>query len=79
MRIKHLRIGIVLIVVGMVLLPAARSAPLCDCFYYPNHLKAFREAKAIFIGEVIAELIEYLPRIGPEGCLNCSPEHSYRS
>lgn len=39
-------------VFGVVPLSTARATPVCDCFYYPNHLRAFRDAKAIFIGEV---------------------------
>lgn len=53
MKIAHLRIVILLIVVGVTPVPSVRAAPICDCFYYPNHSRAFRETKAIFIGEVI--------------------------
>ena len=29
------------------------ATPLCDCFDYPEHLGAFRESQAIFIGQVV--------------------------
>ena len=52
MKIHPLRIGILVVVIGLIpfsIVPASRP---CDCFYYPNHLRAFRESKAVFIGEV---------------------------
>jgi hypothetical protein len=53
MRIDRLRIGILaaMIVVIPFSIAPATTAP-CDCFYYPSHQRAFREAKAVFIGEV---------------------------
>lgn len=52
MKIKHFRIGLLIAVVCVVPLSTTRANPICDCFYYPNHLRAFRDAKMIFIGEV---------------------------
>lgn len=40
---------VVLALIPFSIMPAT---PICDCFYYPNHLRAFRESKAVFIGEV---------------------------
>ena len=53
-RLASLLIVVIVIVVFGVI-PAASTVPAtvpCDCFYYPNHLRAFRESKAVFIGEV---------------------------
>ena len=43
---------IFLIVVGVIPFLIVPAKPICDCFYYPNHLRAFRESRAVFIGEV---------------------------
>ena len=51
MKTDLLRI-VILVVVCAVPFSIAPAAPICDCFYYPNHLRAFRESKAVFIGEV---------------------------
>jgi hypothetical protein len=37
----------------LVILILTSIASACDCFYYPEHRIAFKEAKAIFIGRVI--------------------------
>ena len=50
--ILHLRLVILMAVVGVIPFSIAPATPICDCFYYPNHLRAFRESKAVFIGEV---------------------------
>jgi hypothetical protein len=53
MTIHAFRIVILAAVVAVIPVSiAAATSPPCDCFYYPGHLRAFREAKAVFISEV---------------------------
>ena len=52
MKIDLLRSAIVAAVVVMISFSIAPATPPCDCFYYPNHERAFRESQAVFIGEV---------------------------
>ena len=52
MKTHRLRLGILVAVVGAIPFSVVPATPICDCFYYPNHLRAFRESRAVFIGEV---------------------------
>ena len=53
MTIHAFRIVILAAVVAVIPVSiAAATAPPCDCFYYPSHLRASPEAKAVFISEV---------------------------
>ena len=53
MTIHAFRIVIVVAVVAVIPVSiAAATAPPCDCFHYCSHLRASREAKAVFMSEV---------------------------
>ncbi len=52
MKIDRLRTCILAAVVAAIPFSIAPAKSLSDCFDYPNHQRAFREAKAVFVGEV---------------------------
>jgi hypothetical protein len=37
----------------IILTATTLASPICDCFDYPDHSTAFKQAKAVFVGKVL--------------------------
>ena len=48
-----MRLLTLIILASLIVTLPVNATPACDCFDYPEHLQAFREAKTIFIGQVV--------------------------